>query len=116
MQGLGSLRLRQLSCTRPGWALRSLRTSGGAAPSTDSLASDALDPGVPQTPDTGVYAMAPAGASEALDLALAAGERAALFFCLRPLTGAAPSADAGVLCRHCKPKHCYFRTRPGRNP
>lgn len=101
-QGLGSLRLRQLSCTRPGWVLRSLRASGGAAPSADSLGPDAPDPGVPQSPDPEAHPPAPAGASEALSLALAAGERAALFFCLRPLTSAIPAANAGVLCRHCK--------------
>ena len=96
VQGLGSLRLRQLSCTRPGWALRSLRASGDAAASTDSLAPDAPDPGAPQTPDPEAHPPAPKGATEVLSLALAAGERAALFFCLRPLMDAMPSADAGV--------------------
>ncbi|KAK9825400.1 hypothetical protein WJX81_000447 [Elliptochloris bilobata] len=88
LQGAGGLRMRQLSCTRPGWGVCSLQAAGSAPP-----AQETLKPG-----NSALQPAAPARASEALDAALGAGERAALFFRLHPPDAAAPriNGDAGA--------------------
>jgi hypothetical protein len=101
-QGLGGMRLRQLCCTRPGWGVRSLRADGGGAVAhPDPERAPGAPPGPEQDPEQGARA-APAGARAALDLALAAGEGATLFFRLCPpdpgaaVAGARPDAQAGA--------------------
>jgi len=108
-QGLGGMRLRQLCCTRPGWGVCSLGAAGGraAAPpdperAPGARAGGAGAPAGPEPdPEQGARA-APAGARAAVDLALAAGERAARFFRLCPpdaeaaAAGARPDAQAGA--------------------
>jgi len=103
------MRLRELCCTRPGWGVRSLESasSGAAAPPETERAPGARTGGagalrspVPD-PEQGART-APAGACAALDLALAAGERATVFLRLCPpdpgaaAAGARPDAQDGA--------------------